>query len=102
MRQFRNSFWCGVVVVWAGVCLAHRSGGAEIKAAHEVGEPTFRNHVQSVLTKSGCNMGACHGAAAGKNGLYLSLRGYNDEADWLARWLLVRLCTRQRSLLRLH
>lgn len=29
-------------------------------------------------------MGACHGAAAGKNGFYLSLRGYNDEADWLA------------------
>lgn len=46
--------------------------------------PTFRNHVQPVLTKAGCNMGACHGAAAGKNGFYLSLRGYDDEADWLA------------------
>ncbi|MBN8248231.1 MAG: S-layer protein, partial [Verrucomicrobia bacterium] len=45
---------------------------------------SFRNHVQSVLTKTGCNMGACHGAAAGKNGFYLSLRGYNDEADWAA------------------
>ena len=53
-------------------------------AAHAVAEPTFRNHVQSVLTKSGCNMGACHGAGAGKNGFYLSLRGYNDEADWVA------------------
>ncbi|MCW5559831.1 MAG: DUF1549 domain-containing protein, partial [Verrucomicrobiae bacterium] len=52
--------------------------------AHATAEPTFRNHVQSVLTKSGCNMGACHGAAAGKNGFYLSLRGYNDEADWAA------------------
>jgi len=29
-------------------------------------------------------MGACHGAGAGKNGFYLSLRGYNDEADWVA------------------
>ncbi|MBX3734294.1 MAG: DUF1553 domain-containing protein [Verrucomicrobiae bacterium] len=29
-------------------------------------------------------MGACHGAAAGKNGFYLSLRGYHDEADWAA------------------
>lgn len=57
---------------------------ADVVPAHETAEPTFRNHVQSVLTKSGCNMGACHGAAGGKNGLYLSLRGYNDDADWIA------------------
>ena len=46
--------------------------------------PSFRNQVQPILTKAGCNMGACHGAAGGKNGFYLSLRGYNDEADWQA------------------
>lgn len=45
---------------------------------------SFRNHVQSVLTRTGCNMGACHGAAAGKNGFTLSLRGYDSEADYLA------------------
>ncbi len=44
---------------------------------------SFRNHVQSVLTKAGCNSGACHGAAAGKNGFKLSLRGYDPEADFL-------------------
>ncbi|HEX6987455.1 MAG TPA: S-layer protein, partial [Planctomycetaceae bacterium] len=38
---------------------------------------SFRNHVQSVLTKAGCNSGACHGAAAGQNGFKLSLRGYD-------------------------
>jgi hypothetical protein len=43
---------------------------------------SFRNHVQSVLAKAGCNSGACHGAAAGKNGFKLSLRGYDAEADW--------------------
>jgi hypothetical protein len=43
---------------------------------------SFRNHVQSVLSKSGCNMGACHGAAAGKGGFKLSLRGYDPEADF--------------------
>ena len=32
----------------------------------------FRIHVQSVLTKAGCNSGACHGALAGKNGFKLS------------------------------
>lgn len=42
----------------------------------------FRNHVQSVLTKAGCNSGACHGALAGKNGFRLSLRGYDSDGDF--------------------
>ncbi|MCH7988143.1 MAG: DUF1553 domain-containing protein [Planctomycetes bacterium] len=43
---------------------------------------SFRNHVQSVLAKTGCNSGACHGAASGKNGFKLSLSGYNPQADF--------------------
>ncbi|MGZ8899675.1 MAG: DUF1549 domain-containing protein, partial [Limisphaerales bacterium] len=46
-------------------------------------EFTFRNHVQPVLAKAGCNAGACHGAAAGQNGFRLSLRGYDDEGDFI-------------------
>ena len=38
--------------------------------------------MQSVLSKAGCNSGACHGAIAGKNGFKLSLRGYDPEADF--------------------
>src|SRR5437763_3192385 len=48
------------------------------------GDVSFRNDVQPVLTRAGCNSGACHGAAAGKNGFKLSLRGYDDEGDWKA------------------
>ncbi len=44
---------------------------------------SFRNHVQPVLAKNGCSSGACHGAAAGQNGFKLSLRGYDDEGDYL-------------------
>ncbi len=47
-------------------------------------EVSFRNQVQVVLAKAGCNSGACHGAAAGKNGFKLSLRGYDSDADWFA------------------
>jgi hypothetical protein len=46
--------------------------------------PSFRNDVQPILAKDGCNAGACHGAAAGQNGFKLSLRGYDDEGDYLA------------------
>jgi hypothetical protein len=42
----------------------------------------FRTHVQSVLTRHGCNSGACHGAIAGKNGFRLSLRGFDPDADY--------------------
>jgi hypothetical protein len=41
----------------------------------------FVNHVQSILSKNGCNMGACHGALAGKGGFRLSLRGYDATSD---------------------
>src|SRR5262245_47962090 len=45
-------------------------------------EWSFRNHVIPVLTKTGCNSGACHGASAGKNGFKLTLRGYDPELDY--------------------
>src|SRR5262245_35175706 len=43
--------------------------------------PGFRNHVIPLLTKVGCNSGACHGALAGKGGVKLSLRGYDPSTD---------------------
>jgi hypothetical protein len=48
------------------------------KAAHTW---SFRNHVIPVLTRLGCNSGACHGALAGKGGFKLSLRGYAPADD---------------------
>jgi hypothetical protein len=43
--------------------------------------PSYRNEVVPVLTKAGCNQGACHGKGAGQNGFKLSLRGYDPDAD---------------------
>ena len=45
---------------------------------------SFRNHVESVMLKSGCTTGPCHGAQAGKGGFKLSLRGYDPEGDYRA------------------
>ena len=44
--------------------------------------PGFKRDLLPVLTRAGCNAGACHGAAAGKGGLRLSLRGYDPDADY--------------------
>jgi hypothetical protein len=51
--------------------------------------PSFRQDVLPVLTKVGCNAGACHGKLAGQNGFKLSLRGYAPEwdIDWLTKEL---------------
>lgn len=43
---------------------------------------SFVRNVMPVLSKIGCNAGACHGAQAGKNGFKLSLRGYDPEYDY--------------------
>ncbi len=42
---------------------------------------SFRNDVLPVLSKAGCNSGACHGALAGKGGFRLSLRAYDPPTD---------------------
>ncbi len=44
--------------------------------------PDFETQVLPVLTKAGCNGGACHGAAIGRGGFRLSLLGYDPQADY--------------------
>jgi hypothetical protein len=53
----------------------------KVVGTQEAFEWSFRNHVVPVLTRIGCNSGACHGALAGKGGLKLSLRGYAPSED---------------------
>ena len=80
------------------------SARVKVSNANQQTQWSFRNHVQSVLAKSGCNMGSCHGALAGKGGFKLSLRGYDTEADFLsitqkARGRRVELSDPGRSLI---
>ncbi len=43
---------------------------------------SFINHIGPILSKAGCNAGACHGAQYGKGGFKLSLFGFDSETDW--------------------
>ncbi len=45
-------------------------------------EVSFVRDVEPILNKVGCSAGTCHGAAKGKNGFKLSLRGYDPEFDY--------------------
>ncbi len=49
--------------------------------ASDTSPPSFVDRVIPVLTRTGCNSGACHGAASGKNGFRLSLLGYDPDLD---------------------
>ncbi|MCA9231444.1 MAG: DUF1553 domain-containing protein [Planctomycetales bacterium] len=57
---------------------------ASFAVAEEQISPDFRRHVIPILSKAGCNSGACHGALAGKGGFKLSLNGYDAEGDYAA------------------
>lgn len=45
---------------------------------------SFRRDVLPILTKYGCNSGACHGSAAGQDGFSLSLFGFDPASDYQA------------------
>src|ERR1700684_4487153 len=45
---------------------------------------TFLRDVAPILNKTSCTSGTCHGAAKGKNGFKLSLRGYDPQFDYEA------------------
>jgi Protein of unknown function (DUF1549)/Protein of unknown function (DUF1553) len=47
-------------------------------------EVTFRRDVMAALSKTGCNLGGCHGNGQGKGGFKLSLRGQDPNLDWAA------------------
>lgn len=85
-----------IVSVVDGVLVAKGNGTATITAKTSDGtvsqkvtvngfdQPfswSFEQHVLPVLTRQGCNMGACHGAVAGKGGFRLSLRAYDPPRD---------------------
>src|SRR5438034_4778425 len=58
------------------------AGMVGIAGAAETPKVTFLRDVAPILNKVGCTSGPCHGAAKGKNGFKLSLRGYDPEFDY--------------------
>ncbi len=86
-----------IVKIEEGVALPVANGKATITAAAGERRATaevnvtemdkafawsFRNHVESVISKAGCNTGACHGALAGKKGFKLSLGAFDPLGDY--------------------
>jgi hypothetical protein len=64
------------IAIVAGIGCAAQRARADDRTV-----PSFLNEVVPLLTRAGCNQGACHGKNAGQNGFRLSLRGYAPEQD---------------------
>jgi hypothetical protein len=63
----------GVALVWLALLAVEPEGRVD-----------FDTQIIPVLTKAGCNAGACHGATAGRGGFKLSLLGSDAAADYEA------------------
>lgn len=61
-----------------GLALALTFGSLSVARGESV---SFNNEVMAVLSRAGCNQGACHGNQNGKGGFKLSLRGQDSAFD---------------------
>src|SRR5579864_4384261 len=67
------------------VAAAGKEAKLEVKVLKAEQPPVrFTHDVMPLLASVGCNAGTCHGAAKGKNGFKLSLRGYDPDYDYNA------------------
>jgi hypothetical protein len=81
------------LAIVAGLSLSSQVQGNEPHdKSTKVEPPSFLNDLIPILTKVGCNAGACHGSQYGKGGFKLSLLGYDPDLDHasIARELLGR------------
>ncbi|MCB9890142.1 MAG: DUF1549 domain-containing protein [Planctomycetes bacterium] len=69
----------GTLVVTLGT--QRRAIPLEVRSLDAPRSVSYERDVLPTLTRAGCNQGACHGAATGKNGFALSLFGYDPERD---------------------
>lgn len=71
----------------SAIVVAHFGGtnaavSVRVSGSNQPGVPSFRQDIEPILTRTGCNAGGCHGKLAGQNGFKLSLRGYAPELDF--------------------
>ena len=67
------------------VSAAGKQATLKVKIASREDPPVrFVRDVEPLLSQVGCTAGTCHGAAKGKNGFKLSLRGYDPAYDYAA------------------
>lgn len=79
------SLYLSVLVLWCLLPTVAVAQSQNLQPASFHHEPlSFHREIVPLLTKAGCNAGACHGAAAGRGGFHLSLFGGSPAEDYHA------------------
>lgn len=78
----RSSILCVVVVAWHGFDPLNSSPRTTVFADEHFSSTSFELDIQPILTKAGCNAGACHGKQRGQNGFQLSLLAFDADFDF--------------------
>lgn len=71
-----------LMLLWSLLTSSASANEAFAERADTDRKVDFDTQVMPVLTKAGCNAGACHGAAAGRGELQLSLYGSRPDDDF--------------------
>ncbi len=74
----------GEAIITATVNGATATVTVKVRNATTPKPVTFERDIQPILTRAGCNAGACHGKARGQNGFQLSLLAYDNDFDFNA------------------
>jgi hypothetical protein len=82
-----RSFHTGVVLASAALVVglpAEVRSAVDLPGGGTITRVDFERHVMGLLSRAGCNAGACHGSFQGKNGFRLSLFGADPAHDYAA------------------
>ena len=75
---------CALLLIAASVTGGQQlfAGGAVAATGDAAHAIDFRNEIEPLLSRYGCNAGGCHGKASGQNGFKLSLFGFDVDHDY--------------------
>ena len=74
--------FCWLNLAASQFCLPADAAADLPASAHIQPSIDFTNDIVPILTKRGCNSGACHGKSTGQGGFRLSLFGFHPEKDY--------------------
>ncbi|MCC7338762.1 MAG: DUF1553 domain-containing protein [Pirellulaceae bacterium] len=73
--------WCCALLLCLFGPVEQAPGQVPLPDGQTIESVNFDRHIAPLLSKLGCNAGACHGNSEGKGGLRLSLFGFNPLMD---------------------